>query len=286
VNTLRTEPQIIAEKIREQMNTSVSEDGILTQTDNVRIRLKDGKQAYASAIKIISELEPIAPIKENKVLHQACKDYLGKVATYDDMNDIPNDLFKTILNKYGTFEGKLSQLNEYGGNSPLQVLINLLVEDGSDTKEYIQIFMNEKLKEIGLHFQAHNEYRFCTFIVLTTKFKNIEKTNDESDTQKYEVVEKKVKKEVLNNYLNDDAEEEVPQRNVCSGLRGKKNQKSSAPQIEDEDCMDEYFDENVKSVKKSSKIVLKNGKKFKVSTIIKTYKDGSTETEKESERID
>lgn len=276
VNTLRTNPQAILAKIKQQMNENVSNDGILTQSDGIRIRLKDGKKAYELAIKALSSCSSVAPMKENKTLHQVSKDYLSKLETYEDMNEAPDDLFNTTHKKYGTFEGKLSSVSEFGGNSPLQVLINLLVEDGSDSKEYIKIFMDPKLKEIGLHFQAHKEYRFCTFIVLATKFKG-----DDNDSDN--VVEQKITTEISNTYVDDD---DVPKKKENISLRNKPNVHANAPQNEEEDDDTlEYFDENVKSVKKSTKIINKNGKKYKVSTITKVLIDGTVETQKETERV-
>ena len=75
-----------------------------------------------------------------------------------------------IINKYGSFEGEFSRLMEFGGETPEQVVINLVVSDGDRSRSQRNQLLDKTFKVVGLVSADHEEFRKCTIITLTHKF--------------------------------------------------------------------------------------------------------------------
>lgn len=258
INQIRDDPTSIIGDLEEQMQHIDGKRVLRIPGTKCGIQLREGKEAYEKAIEALKKAPKVPPLKANKGLNAVARDYLAEITKEADPDDVDSSKFNEILNKYGDFLGSLSNISEFGGESPKQCIINLLVQDGSD-KTNVETFTSDKFKEIGLCFDKHKSFRFCTFILMATKFK-INEAN-----------------------VKEEPEEETKPETVESKLRAKKKEDAPAPAEDDDD--DDEMEEGVKSVKKSSKIVEKKGKKYKETTIIKTMMDGTTEKEVVREEI-
>lgn len=186
LNKLREDPTFIIPDLKDQMKY-VGEDNVLMLPDaDCGIELQDGKESYEQAIKVLKTLKPAPPLVSNVGLNAAAKEYLAEIKKVEDPEDVPGEKFDEIIDKHGSFSGAFSNISEYGGETPKQALINLLVQDGSDEKSNAISFTSDKYKEIGFHCATHNTFRFCTLIFLVTKFKINDKI-EQDDKEEGEV---------------------------------------------------------------------------------------------------
>lgn len=260
VNNLRRDPKSIIPDLEEQVKC-VDDNKILRLPGaECAIQMNDGKIAYEKAIEVLKELEPQPEINMNKSLNGIAKEYLEEIKKAGD-NDVAESVFDNILKKYGKYKGRLYSISEFGGDSPKQVLINLLIQDGKDEKTNCKNITNKDFHEIGLSFSEHPEYLFCTYIIMVNSFVAAEGTQAEpEETPKLRAAKKP----------EEPVEEKVE----------KKVEKKENLNVEE---ADDDFDENVKSCKTTEKIVVKKGKKYKVTTTVKIMLDGTKETNTETE---
>ncbi|MCQ2817538.1 MAG: hypothetical protein MJ252_09770 [archaeon] len=257
VNKFRKDPTFIIPDIEEQMGYVDDKKVLRIPGSNCGIQLNDGKKAYQDAINEIKTLKTAPELKTSAGLNAVAKDYLKQVCAVDDPDDVPSDAFNDTLNKYGKFVGSLSNISEFGGDSPKQTFINLLVQDGSAAKNNCKSFAKDRYKEIGVHFNEHPTYSFATFVLMATKFTS----NSNVPSEEEEPVTMKPKETVL------------LQEKVVSNSPGNDRPAatSSAPAAggDDEEL-------TVVKTETKQKMIKRDGKKIKLTTTIETYSDGST----------
>ena len=137
---------------------------------NCGIQLQQGKEAYDAAIAALEGKTAVPELEYSDALGDACKEYVGMLAQADDPNSVEK-FTENVCGKHGDFVGSLSTLAEFGGETPEQTFVNLLAQDGSPNKNYINTLCDKKFKVIGLHFAEHTVYRYCTFIALAVGYK-------------------------------------------------------------------------------------------------------------------
>ena len=143
------------------------------------ITTEEGAPAYIEAYEKLSKQDGnLEGVKPSKGLGRVCQDFIEKAKTMspNEINDI--DL-EEIIQKYGSFGGNLNRSMDFGGEDPEQVLINLLVCDGDPNRENRQALLSSDLKQIGVAHSTHSSFRYCTLVILCTKFKSKEGENDE-----------------------------------------------------------------------------------------------------------
>lgn len=125
---------------------------------------------FQDALRALEGIKPAAPLEYNDALGDACKEYCLVLSTADDPNSVEK-FTETICGKHGDFIGSLSTISEFGGETPEQTFVNLLAQDGSPNKTYMQTMAKGNFKVCGIHFSEHEVYRYCTFIALATGYK-------------------------------------------------------------------------------------------------------------------
>ena len=95
-----------------------------------------------------------------------------KVAQSCDPGAIDSNVdIKKLVNKYGRFEGSFGRLMEFGGETPEQIVINLVVSDGDKSRSQRNQLFDKKFKVVGLDSGDHQDFLKCTMITLATSFK-------------------------------------------------------------------------------------------------------------------
>lgn len=274
LNNLRKDPKFIIKDLEEQMKYIDNKKVMRLPGSKCGIQLNEGAPAYTQAISNLQEIQPVGEVKPNPWLNAITKEYLAEIVKADD-HDVEANKFDEILDKYGKYEGNLYTISEYGGDSPKQVLMNLLVQDGAEKKTNVINMTKTNFREIGVSFGAHKTYGYCTFILMVTKFKSVEDIQESKKLNEANIPEAKAQP---NPYLEEPSNDTPTPSNPNTVLRAKKK---DLPLEVDPD-----FTEGVVKVTKSEKIIEISGKKYLVITTVKFMEDGSKETEKIREPLD
>lgn len=170
INKLREDPEAFVPILEKYMGYIDDKKVMRIPGADAGIQLNEGREAYVTAINEIRNLPKGTPALElNEALRNACKEYCGMLSKADDPNSVEK-FGENVCGKYGDFVGSLSNLSEFGGNNPEQIITNLLAQDGSPNKTYMKALTSSKFKVIGAHFATHDVYQYCTFIALATKY--------------------------------------------------------------------------------------------------------------------
>ena len=220
---------------------------------------KEGADAFEEAAQFLDSVKPIGTCQYNVGLTHVAKEVVEAAEKTDDPNSLDELDMDAIFEKYGRFTGAFSRAMDFGSKDSTMVIINLVVSDGDKSRGQREGSFNSELKEIGVWTGKEKSYGQCTSIATATKF--ITKSSVE-DIYSGESEESTQKKEL---------------KTITEKLKGTKK-----PSEEEDD----ELPPGVKKIDRSEKIVVENGKKKKITKIVRHMEDGSTETETEKETIE
>lgn len=263
INEFRTNPKEYSKKVEKYIGYFKGKTLMIPGT-NTGMKTQEGAEAFKEAVDFISKLEPIEPLEPSKGCSRICKDFLEEVQKVDP-NEIEKINYDGIIEKYGAFQGNVNRELDFGNETPEQIVMSIITSDGDPTRSHRDNLLSTNLKKIGIANGTHNIYRFCTVIIFCTKFIN---NVDEDDAGYIDSnapnTEKKKQEEPEGQTLK-------PKKVVLN--KPKEEPKKEEPQNDNKGIMrDDVVSEQIKE-----KIVEENGKKLKISRIIRTLKDGSKE---------
>lgn len=263
INEFRTNPKEYSKKVEKYIGYFKGKTLMIPGT-NTGMKTQEGAEAFKEAVDFISKLEPIEPLEPSKGCSRICKDFLEEVQKVDP-NEIEKINYDEIIEKYGAFQGNVNRELDFGNETPEQIVMSIITSDGDPTRSHRDNLLSTNLKKIGIANGTHNIYRFCTVIIFCTKFIN---NVDEDDVGYIDPnapnTEKKKQEEPEGQTLK-------PKKVVLN--KPKEEPKKEEPQNDNKGIMrDDVVSEQIKE-----KIVEENGKKLKISRIIRTLKDGSKE---------
>ena len=273
INTLRTNPKKYARTISKYVSYFKGKLLCLPGS-NAGIQTEEGASAYREAVDFLSKHSRIDPLKPSKGLCRIAEEFIAAVQK-PNSNEIENKDMEEIINKYGTFAGSFSRAMDFGGETPEQAVINLIVSDGDKSRGQRESLLSTEIKRVGVANGHHDMYRHCTAIVTCTEFEN---TLDNDDNG---LLEEENPNKNLKNKKGDDSRTAKPKKVVSRGNEDKKYRKNDEVNEGDEE-----LPPGVASINKTEKVVMENGVKKKITRIVKVMEDGAKQIETTKECID
>jgi hypothetical protein len=260
INEFRTNPKAYAKKVEKYISYFKGKTMIIPGS-KAGMKTEEGAEPFKEAVDVLSKTEPVEPLEPSKGLERIAKDFLAEVLKVDP-NELNNINVDDIMQKYGSFLGSMNREVDMGNETPEQVVMSLIASDGDQTRSHRECLLSTDLKKIGVANGKHPTYRHCTIIFFCTKFTNNVDKDDHGYINGSSTVtgEKKVEGQTLK-----------PKKVVLN--KPKEEPKKEEPQNDNKGIMrNDVVSEQIKE-----KIVEENGKKLKISRIIRTLKDGSKE---------
>lgn len=191
-NRIRTNPKSYIPILEECLKNF--HGNILTQSNEEAIETEEGPKAYIEAINFLKKQRPISALKYDEEISK-CSEILAANLSQGGTDLIEDEKnLEERINKYIDWDVAICENVDFGGNTGVDVILSILVDDGVQLRTHRDNLFNTKVKYFGVSVQKHPEYDFCTVIdyigeVLGYKdykknmeFKKIKK--DESDKNK------------------------------------------------------------------------------------------------------
>ena len=163
-NRIRTNPKAyipILEKYLENFD-----DNILTRPDkNECIETQEGPKAYKEAIEFLKNQKPINEIEFDEEASKVAEEY-AKVLSNSGEEENGEDEFhiEQRVEKYLDYDYAISENIDFGGSTGVEVIVNLLVDDGVKLRTHRENLFSDKFQYYGVAVSTHPEYDYCTVI--------------------------------------------------------------------------------------------------------------------------
>lgn len=184
INSLRTNPKEYGKKILK--NTEYFKGKILRPPNHkLKIKTKEGVSAYKEAGDFLLNQPEVGPLTPSKGLEKIAKEVFKEVQKYGtDFEKIGDE---KIIEKYGTFSGNFFRALDFGGDTPAQIVTNIIVSDGDKSRGQRESLLCKDVKNIGVATGKNEQFHYCSIIVTCTKFcsKDDKDNDDNKSTTKH-----------------------------------------------------------------------------------------------------
>ena len=188
-NRIRTNPKAyipILEKYLENFD-----DNILTRPDkNECIETQEGPKAYKEAIEFLKNQKPINEIEFDEEASKVAEEYAKKLSNSgEDEQGEDETHIEERVEKYLDYDFAISECIDFGGSTGIEVIVNLLVDDGVKLRTHRENLFSNKFQYYGVAVASHPEYDYCTVIdyfgdILSYKNKEKDKIFQEKKAKK------------------------------------------------------------------------------------------------------
>ena len=138
---------------------------LLTLPDKHEIlETEEGPRAYKEAIEFLKNQKPINVIEYDEEASKVALEYSkflsnSKEGQVEDENQI-----EQRVEKYLDYDYSISENIDFGGSTGVEVIVNLLVDDGVKNRTHRENLFSDKYEYYGVGVFEHPDYDFCTVI--------------------------------------------------------------------------------------------------------------------------
>ena len=217
INIARTKPRKYA-KFLKKIIKNFDENDLNYSEEQINITTVEGIDAYEEAIEYLYNVYPKPKLNLHLSLLNIAKDYLNhaKKISYEKIFRLEiNDL----IEKYGTFTGNFSKLMDFGGLTAKSIVINLIVCDGNQSRDYRNLIFDENFRYIGVASEPHSEYKQFTVLMISENFKSLDSKNDIPN----QISEKENEEEEDEEEEEEESENEEQEEKIKKLIKFNKN---------------------------------------------------------------
>ena len=188
-NRIRTNPKAyipILERYLENFD-----DNVLTRPDkNECIETQEGPKAFKEAIEFLKIQKPINEIEFDEEASKVADEYAKILSNSgEDEQGQDESHIEARVEKYLDYDYAISENIDFGGSTGIEVIVNLLVDDGVKLRTHRDNLFSNKFQYYGVAVASHPEYDFCTVIdyfgdILSYKDKEKDKIFQEKKSKK------------------------------------------------------------------------------------------------------
>ena len=131
---------------------------------NEILETEEGPMAYKEAIEFLKNQKPINVIEYDEEASKVALEYSkflsnSKEGQVEDENQI-----EQRVEKYLDYDYSISENIDFGGSTGVEVIVNLLVDDGVKNRTHRENLFSDKYEYYGVGVFEHPDYDFCTVI--------------------------------------------------------------------------------------------------------------------------
>ena len=159
INRFRSNPPAYAEEYLVPL-TKYYDRKVFHYPNDKPIVTKEGVRALKECIRILKDASPLPIIYPSRGLTRAANDHVkdqGKTGkTGHKGGDYSSS--KDRIERYGNWNISIGENISYGGVTPRQILIFLLIDDGVHDRGHRKTLLNQDFKAVGVAFVKHPVY--------------------------------------------------------------------------------------------------------------------------------
>lgn len=139
---------------------SFTDEFIYTNKDGVFIRTKEGKAAVKEAINVLQSTNPLCAIKPSPLLEKAARCHAMDIFDHSLVGHDGSDgsTSRTRIEKYAMWSGSIGECIDFGSNTPTEIVVSLLVDDGVESRGHRKNLLDPNFKLVGAVLGPHKIY--------------------------------------------------------------------------------------------------------------------------------
>ena len=162
-NRIRTNPKVYIPILEEYLKNF--DGNLLTLPGkNEILETEEGPRAYKEAIEFLKNQKPINIIEYDEEASKVAQDYSKFLSNSKEDQVEDESQIEQRVEKYLEYDYSISENIDFGGSTGIEVIVNLLVDDGVKNRTHRDNLFSDKYEYYGVGVFEHPEYDYCTVI--------------------------------------------------------------------------------------------------------------------------
>lgn len=170
LNLARTQPKKYAEFIEQW--TDYYDGKLRKLPDRVPVRTKEGVKALREAVSFLNRQTPVHALEPRRGLAHGARDHVADMGPsgatghkgYDE-----SDVGERV-NRYGRWQRKVAENIAYGSESPREVVMDLIIDDGVKSRGHRKNIFDPDFRVVGVAMGHHAIFGTMCVITLAADY--------------------------------------------------------------------------------------------------------------------
>ena len=177
INKIRADPEAYSQKINDYIKYF---DGkILRLPHESGIETQEGSEAYKEAAEFLSKAPKLPPLTVDPKLTEVANEMVKEMSKFNEIEEMDAVDRKSIIKKYGHYDGSLGESTDFGSVTPVLACVNLIVDDGNESRSNRKLLFREDYKVLGVACVPHDNLGCITLVMYATDFSEGEAKEDD-----------------------------------------------------------------------------------------------------------
>ena len=163
-NNLRKNPQSYIEKLTKMEN--YYKDKIFRHPNEIPIETYEGPEGIKNAIDFLGKQKAVKELIYSESLSKSALDHandIGKQGLHNHEGS-NGSLLSDRIEKYTEWDGAIAESLQFCYKNAENIIISLLIDDGSSEKHQRENLFSEEFQYIGIGCAKHKTFKLCTVI--------------------------------------------------------------------------------------------------------------------------
>ena len=161
-NNLRKNPQSYIERLTKIEN--YYKDKIFRHPNEIPIETYEGPEGVKNAIEFLKNQKPVKELIYSESLSKSALDHandIGKQGLHNHEGS-NGSLLSDRIEKYTEWDGAIAESLQFCYKYAENIIISLIIDDGSTEKHQRENLFNEEFQYIGIGCAKHKTFKLCT----------------------------------------------------------------------------------------------------------------------------
>ncbi len=168
INKIRADPQAYSQKLTDYLQYFHGK--VLRLPHESGIETQEGPDGYKEAAEFLSKAPKLPPLTVDPLLTEVTKEMVKEMSKFNEIEEMDGVDRKSIIKKHGHYDGHLGESTDFGSVTPLLACVNLIVDDGNESRSNRKLMFREEFKVMGVSCVPHDELGCITLIMYATDF--------------------------------------------------------------------------------------------------------------------
>jgi len=171
MNLARTKPAGYAESLAERRKYFKGKQ--FKRPREVAILTQEGVSAVDEAIEFLRAIKPVGALRPSPRVSRAARDHVLDQGPSGGLGLRGNDgsRMSDRVSRYGKWTGKIAENISYGRSDAREVVVQLIVDDGTPSRGHRQNMFDPDFRVVGVACGRHAEYRAMCVTTFASAYK-------------------------------------------------------------------------------------------------------------------
>lgn len=163
LNICRRNPSQYSQKIRRLI--PLFKGDVLHKPGETPLQTSEGKRVVQECIQFLERSKPVPSLTWSDALARASQDHCNDCgpAGHFGHDGADGSSMEERVERYVEWEGGVGENIDYGSKTPEDIVVSLLIDDGTPERGHRLNIMNPEYKIVGVGFGTHAEMKYmCT----------------------------------------------------------------------------------------------------------------------------